>query len=76
VTLPSVKTSYTERSEPDEDTAEEARNRGRDGGQDPGRWPPKLGLFSRAAQRVGDDPELMRAATTIMEQLKGKVKPR
>jgi len=31
---------------------------------------------SRAAQRVDNDPELMMAATTIMEQLKGKVKQR
>jgi hypothetical protein len=27
-----------------------------------------------AAQRVDNDPELMRSATTIMEQLKEKVK--
>jgi hypothetical protein len=31
---------------------------------------------SRAVQRVDNDPELMMAATTIMEQLKGKVKQR
>jgi hypothetical protein len=31
---------------------------------------------SRAARRVDNDPELIMPATTIMEQLKGKVKQR
>jgi hypothetical protein len=31
---------------------------------------------SRAAQRVGNDPGLLRAATTIKEQLKRKIKQR
>jgi hypothetical protein len=36
VTLPSVKTNYTERSGAYEDKAQETRNRCEDGGEDPG----------------------------------------
>jgi hypothetical protein len=41
-----------------------------------GRLKKDRSAVSRAAQRVGNDPELMMAATTIMEQLKSKVKQR
>jgi hypothetical protein len=59
VTLPSVKTTYTERSEPGEDTAEEARNRAKRGTGPWWRVGPKIRTVqpgrSAGGQRSGID---------------------